>query len=387
MARIIVCGYMIRYPLIGMLFAFFHYVLGLSRLGHEVLYLEESGWSQSCYDPNRQNHSDDPQSGLQIVQTLMSNFGLQIPVCYVNRDSGQIWGITWDDLKQALKTADLLLNIGGVCWLPEFQTCQRRVLIDLDPFFTQIGRFAVEDLHQYQAYFSYGANIGQVGCTIPTNGITWYPTVPPVVPDIWQGATLTEPPATEAKLRTSLTTIANWSAYGGVVYEGEYYGQKNEEFSGLLGLPSHTSQRLELALSGVDTETREQLLAAGWSIRDAGEVSKDLSTYQAYITSSQGEFSVAKQAYVKTHSGWFSDRSVCYLGAGRPVVLQDTGFSKWLTVGKGVLAFSSLEEAVERIEQVNVDYLDHCAAAKNIAEQVFNYKVVLPRLIEIGLGE
>jgi len=384
MARIIVCGYMIRYPLAGMLLAFFHYVLGLSRLGHDVLYLEESGWSQSCYDPVRREHSDDPQRGLQVVQALMADFGLQIPVCYINRDSGQIWGANWEDLKQTLGEADLLLNIGGVCWLPEFRLCRRRALIDMDPFFTQIGRFAVEDLDEYHLYYSYGVNIGRSGCTIPTGGIDWHVTVPPVVPEIWQSRD-----ATEEKLigtNSPLTTIANWSAYAGATYAGEYYGQKNEEFLRLLELPGYTSQRLELALAGASQEIQAQLRTAGWLVREAREISIDMATYQTYLTSSRGEFSVAKQAYVKTRSGWFSDRSVCYLAAGLPVILQDTGFTEWLPTQQGVLAFLSLEEAVSCIERVNVEYAAHCHAAREIAEQVFSYKVVLPRLLDIAQG-
>ncbi|MDZ8185426.1 MAG: hypothetical protein RMX96_11300 [Nostoc sp. ChiSLP02] len=374
---------MIRYPVAGMLLVFFHYLLGLARLGHNVFYLEESGWSQSCYDPVRQEYSDDPQQGMAIIHAVMAQFGLQIPICYINRESGQIWGATWDDLKQMLKEADVLLNIGGVCWLPEFRLCRRRTLIDLDPFFTQIGRFAVEDLDEYQVYFSYGVNIGKSDCTVPTRGIDWHPTVPPVVPEIWhKSVAANEQPIAESLMDAPFTTIANWSAYGGVTYAGEYYGQKSEEFLQLLNLPNHTAQRLELALSGANEEIKTQFLRAGWLIQDGGAVSVDLATYQTYLISSRGEFSVAKQAYVKTHSGWFSDRSVCYLAAGLPVVLQDTGFTDWLTTGHGVLAFSSLESAVDCIERVNADYPAQSLAAREIAEQIFSYKVVLPRLLE-----
>ncbi|MDZ7953090.1 hypothetical protein [Nostoc sp. DedQUE09] len=386
MARIVVCGYMIRYPVAGMLFVFFHYLLGLARLGHDVLYLEESGWSQSCYNPVRQEYSDDPLPGFEIIHAVMAKFDLQIPICYVNRESGQSWGATWDDLKEMLKGADLLLNIGGVCWLPEFRLCHRRTLIDLDPFFTQIGRFAVEDLDEYQMYFSYGGNIGKSDCTVPTRGIDWHPTVPPVVPEIWQKrATVNEQPIVESITDAPFTTIANWNAYGGIAYAGEYYGQKSEEFLRLLNLPNHTAQRLELALSGASSEIQTQFLTEGWLIRDGGAVSVDLSTYQTYLINSRGEFSVAKQAYVKTRSGWFSDRSVCYLAAGRPAILQDTGFSDWLPTGQGVLAFSSLEEAVDCIDRVNRNYQAHCQAARELAEQFFSYKVVLPRLLETAL--
>jgi hypothetical protein len=385
MARIVVCGYMIRHPLAGNLLAYFHYILGLHLLGHEVIYLEESGWNQSCYNPIDRNYSDDPRVGLDAVQALINTYGVKATVCYVNRDTKTVYGANWQQVEQMLKTADLLLNIGGVCWLPEFLLCDRRILIDMDPFFTQIGQFAAEGRNDYHAYFSYGVNIGQPDCSIPSDGIEWLPTVPPVVPEIWRSPVL----APEHD-NAPFTTIANWSAYGGIIYQGERYGQKDEEFMRLLELPSYCSQTLELALSSNDAELAKivkYIHSAGWLVRDAREISANLSTYKTYVTGSKGEFSVAKQAYVKTRSGWFSDRSVCYLAAGRPGILQDTGFSDWLVTGSGVLAFSSLESAVDCIERVNANYSAHCLAARELAEQIFSYKVVLPRLLETAIKQ
>lgn len=389
MTRIVVCGYMIRHPLAGNLLAYFHYVLGLYRLGHEVLYLEESGWHQSCYNPINRNYNDDPHVGLHTVQTLMKTYGVNATVCYVNRDTGTVYGADWKEVERMLRRADLLLNIGGICWLPEFLLCERRLLIDMDPFFTQIGTFAAEGRNDYHVYLSYGVNIGQPDCSIPSDGIEWLPTVPPVVPEIWGSSMITRREHKDIDhADAAFTTIANWNAYGGVTYGGEHYGQKDEEFMRLLELPSHCSpQKLELALSARDTEIAEitKSLQTGWLVRDGGVISANLSTYKTYLAGSRGEFSVAKHAYVRTRSGWFSDRSVCYLAAGRPVILQDTGFSDWLPTGHGVLAFSSLEEAVDCIERVNADYPAHCLAAREVAEQTFSYKVVLPRLLETVL--
>lgn len=379
MARIVVTGYMLRHPVAGNVLAFFHYVLGLTRLGHEVCYVEESGWPYSCYDPESGLWQDFPHTGLRVVRRLMNDHGLKVPVCYVNRDTGDTDGAVWADLKRMLSSADLLLNIGGVCWLDEFRLCQRRALIDLDPLFTQMKQFGSKLLHDYHMHFSYGTNIGRPDCLIPDNGLRWRPTVPPVVPELWPAAT----PGAGAPF----TTIANWSAYGGIEHDGESYGQKDEEFMRLLPLPARTSQALELAISGADDTVRSTLRQAGWSVKDAGqEVSVDLPTYRRYILQSGGEFSVAKNAYVKTRSGWFSDRSVCYLAAGLPVILQDTGYSDWLPAGRGVLAFSSLEEAAECIARVNADYEGHRRAARQIAAQAFDYRVVLPRLLEVALG-
>jgi hypothetical protein len=212
---------------------------------------------------------------------------------------------------------------------------------------------------------------------VPTDGIDWLPTVPPVVPELW--------PTSEVAPDAPFTTVASWSSYGCVTHGGETYGQKDQEILRLVDLPGLTRQRLEIALSGPD-QPRERLRAAGWSVRDGEEVSGDVGAYQAYVTRSRGEFSAAKHAYVKTRSGWFSDRSVCYLAAGLPVVLQDTGFSDWLPTGRGVLAFSTIDEAADCLARVNADYAMHRKAAREIAEQFFDYRVVLPRLLDVALG-
>jgi hypothetical protein len=382
MARIVVCGYMIRHPVAGMLLAYFHYLLGLHRLGHEVFYFEESGWSGSCYDPVANTCSDDPQPGLRILQDLMASCNVTIPVCYVNRDSGQVRGVNWLAAKDVFRRADLLLNVGGTCWLPEFCLTRRRALIDMDPLFTQLGRFGAEGLNEHQVHFSYGGNIGQPDCTIPDAGIDWLPIAPPVVTEIWEPSSGTPRTASKGSIDAPFTTIANWTAYGGITYRGEHYGQKDEEFARLQGLPGYTSQKLELAVSGGSVETMEGFRSSGWYIRNGGEVSADVSTYRNYIISSRGELSAAKNAYVKTRSGWFSDRSVCYLAAGLPVILQNTGFTDWLPAGTGLLAFSSVEEAADCLDRVNADYAMHCAAAAEIAHQTFRHSVVLPKILE-----
>jgi hypothetical protein len=278
-----------------------------------------------------------------------------------------------------LRQADLLLNIGGVCWLPEFKACRRRVLIDMDPFFSQVRGFASEVLQDYHVHFTYGANIGTAGCTIPTQGIEWLPTVPPVVCDLWEGAA----PLANAPF----TTVANWGAYGDLVHGGEEYGQKNREFLRLIDVPRCSGQDLELALSGADASSEQRLREAGWSIISGGAVAAtSIHRYRDYIRSSRGEFSAAKHAYVKTRSGWFSDRSVCYLAAGLPVILQDTGYSDWLPVGRGLLAFASPDEAVACLAQVNDDYETHCRAAAELAATVFDYKKVLSALLQMAEG-
>jgi hypothetical protein len=373
-ARIVVSGYMVRHPFAGNLLAYFHYVLGLVRLGHEVVYVEESGWPYSCYDPETSLWCDHPSTGLRVVRALFAAHDVDAPVIYVNRDTRDIEGAGHDELECRLREADLLLNIGGVCYLPPFLLCGRRALIDMDPLFTQVERFGARALADYHAHFSYGANIGQAGCTIPTCGINWRPAVPPVVLDLWEWGC--------PRAGAPFTTIGNWGSYGKIAHQGASYGQKDEEFLRLIDLPRHTAQRLELALSGAEADAG-RLEQAGWLVRDAGvEIGMDVTGYRQYIRASCGEFSVAKNAYVASRSGWFSDRSACYLAAGLPVVLQDTGFSRWLPTGRGLLPYATLEEAADRLGQVAGDYALHRRAAHAIAAEVFAHDTVLPQLLD-----
>jgi hypothetical protein len=379
--RIIVSGYMVRHPLVGNMLAFLNYVLGLRDLGHHVVYVEESGWLDSCYQPSTGEHTSNPTEGLQATESLLRRFGASVPVCYVDRDSGMVHGGSRARLKRWMAEADLLLNVGGACSLDEFGLCSRRAYIDMDPLFTQLGRFGCDDLSEYQAHFSYGANIGAARCSIPDAGFDWLPAVPPVVADVWrpdpQTAGECPPPGT-----ASLTTICNWNAYGSVEHDSIRYGQKNEEFLKLIELPRRVSRKLELALAGAGPNILEQLKAHGWVVRDAGKLTAEWDTYRSYIQSSIAEFSVAKNAYVRTFSGWFSDRSVCYLASGRPVIIQDTGIGRWLPSNRAVLTFSTLEEAAERLNELEVDYTSRCREARDVVDNWFSHSVVLPSLVE-----
>ena len=380
MARIVVSGYMVRYPLAGMALAYLHPILGLRRLGHEVAYLEESGWTRSCFDPVQRKMGDDPTMGLARVRSFFDHIGLDCDVFYVNRESGQVHGGDWKEVKRILREADLLINFGGACWLSEFRLATRLAFVDIDPLFTQTGHLGAESIDRHDIHFTYGVNVGSPGCSVPTGDIEWRGCAPAVVPDLWEKHVLTEP-----ETQHPFTTVANWAAYGSIVYEGLHFGQKDEQFVQLLNLPGLTPQPLELALAGADPGTWQTLQSAGWSLRDAVELSVDLPRYQAYIGASRGELSVAKQGYVKTRSGWFSDRSACYLAAGRPVILQETGFSDWLPVGQGLLSFSDLDEAVICLEQVNANYRSHCRAAARIAEERLSFSAVIPPMLDVAL--
>jgi hypothetical protein len=208
--------------------------------------------------------------------------------------------------------------------------------------------------------------------------VQWLPTLPPVVADLWTAV----PP--HAGL--PCTTVANWSAYGGVEHDGVFYGQKDREFERLLDLPQRVPVALELALTGADADTRRRFRDKGWLVREASEVTSSVADYRGYLAGSQAELSAAKHAYVASRSGWFSDRSVCYLAAGRPVIVQDTGIGTWLDVDSGVVTFADLDEAAEAVTRVTCRLNDHSRAARRIAREVFDYRVVLPRLLARALS-
>jgi hypothetical protein len=380
MLRIIVCGYMIRMPVAGNVLAFAQYMLGFERLGHSVLYLEESGWPQPCYDPANYRYSDEPHSGMQYVRELLKAAGANCELAYVDSLKGRFYGIDSTSIARHIHDADLILNVGGVCWLPEFASAKRLALVDMDPMFTQVGKFGHAHLEHYHTHFTYGTNIGNPDSRVPTLGIDWQPTLPPVVPDIWRSAINVEPSEAER-----FTSIANWSAYGEVEWDGERYGQKDRELLKFVDLPRQTESSLEVAVSGMPSDVAAQFRAAGWSLADAARVSRSLDDYRSYICASKGEFSVAKHGYVHSRSGWISDRTVCYLAAGRPAVVEETGVPDDLIHGEAFSTFTDMHSASKALQKVQENYWAARTDAIRLANEVFSYQVVLPKLLEHAL--
>lgn len=382
MARIVVAGYMVRLPFVGNMLAYAQYVVGLQRLGHEVVYIEESGWPGSCFDPVRNVYGEDPSVGIARSRELIEQLGAgPLNLLYHHRETAQTFGGSTAQLMDMIDRADLLLNVGGVCWLEAFGRIPCRALIDLDPMFTQAGLFSKEGFGHYTTCFTYGTQVGQPGCSVPSMGVDWIATVPPVLTDFWSSAVEATGPVSP-----HLTTIANWSAYGGVDYQGEHYGQKDSQFEAVCSLPAKINVPLTLRVSGMPRDTAARFRAAGWHIEPPGELNHSLAAYRSFIAHSLGEFSVAKHGYVKSRCGWISDRSVCYLASGCPIVVQDTGDSGFREAHEGVLLFEDVEDAAERIDQLQAARQDHQVAAMKIAKQRFDSAIVLPRLIEMALA-
>jgi len=253
-----------------------------------------------------------------------------------------------------------------------------RVYLDVVPAFTQTGdaqRIDVGSEGQTD-YHSEGQSIGPPGCSIRTGGRDWVPTWQPVVLEQW--------PVTRAAPAHGITTVANWRGYGSIEFDGVKYGQKVHSWRQFVTLPTKSTERFDVALAVDAAETRDRaaLRAKGWHVVDPLRVAGSPAAYRTFVSRSKAELGIAKSGYVRSRCGWFSDRSICYLASGRPVIAQDTGFAERLPVGAGLLAFTDLDDIVRAVDAVNRDYENHRRAARQIAERHFDSDLVLNRLLE-----
>jgi hypothetical protein len=374
--KILCSGHLVRYPLGGHSWHHLQYLVGLRRLGHEVTFFEHFGWPDSCYDPGRNEMTSDPAYGIEYLRMLLEPHGLQDRWCFL-AENGTAHGMAREQLAQTCRECDVYFNLSNINWIPELELCRRRVLVDTDPVFTQIGGFGMGGpFSRYHMLFTYGENVHRHGCTMPSGGGSWLPTRQPVVLDLWQ--------VVPAEPERPFTTIMNWSNFGEREWKGQVYGQKDREFTPFFSLPRDTGEPMKIAVNG-PVEVRRRLRDGGWTLADPRAVTHTPCTYQQYLQSSLAEFCVAKHGYVITRSGWFSDRSSAYLASGRPVVLQDTGFSDFLPCGNGLLAYRTPGEAAAALQQVRSDYDGHCRAARAVAEECFDYRRVLGHLLEASV--
>jgi hypothetical protein len=375
--RIVVLGYIVRGPIGGLVWHHLQYVMGLARLGHDVYFLEDSDDYPSCYDPQRQTTDRNPDYGLRFATQAFAQVGLGERWAYYDAHTARWLGPCAGSATEICQSAELLLNLSGVNPMrPWFLQVPQRVLVDTDPVFTQVRHLTDPASRatalQHTAFFSFGENIRSDAGRIPDDQLDWLPTRQPVVLDAW--------PVTPGPRNGKFTTVMQWDSYQPRAYDGVEYGMKSVSFRPYMDLPGSTEQSLELAL-GSDAAPRQQLLAAGWSLRNPLEVTRDPSSYQHYIQQSKAEFSVAKHGYVVSHSGWFSERSACYMASGRPVLVQETGFSAWLESGAGVVAFSTPEEAIAGIDLINSDYESHSRRARELVRASFDAGDVLASLL------
>jgi hypothetical protein len=376
--RIVVTGLLAQYPLGGVAWDYLQYPVGLQRLGHDVYYIENTG--QWPFSPDERGVSKGCDYNVGHLSTLMQRFGLGDRWAYCFPWQDQWFGMSEDRRANILATADVFINVSGVWRDPvrlREQTDARLVFVDSDPVFTQVklarGQLDFQRaVNAHDIHFSFGEAHSD---RIPATGHDWLPTRQPVLLDEW---------AVDAAVANRFTTVMNWTSYNPVEFEGVRYGQKDIEFRRFLDLPSAVDPiRLEIAMSpGHNRQAPLRLLRdRGWRIVDPTEVCPDLDSYRRYITTSRGEWSVAKHGYVIGSPGWFSCRSACYLAAGRPVVVQDTGLESVMPTGEGVVTFSCPEEAADALRAVDGHTERHARAAREIAAEYFDSARVLNDLL------
>ncbi len=368
--KILVAGIIARYPFGGVTWCSLMYLQGLRALGHDVFYVEDTG--ECIYDPEQNTRSEDPSYGTRYINDALAPFGLGDRWSFVNYD-GSYHGASQQTVRAFCEDADLFINLSGGSWFwrDEYARIPRRVFIDSDPVFTQLAiakaeGWYVDFFRTFTHLFTFGANIGTAACDVPTGDFTWLKTWQPIVMDQWT--------TVDANPEGPFTTVMTWR----IESFADVDGNKDREFVKVIDLPSRTNHRFELAVNGPQQLLRQH----GWPTVDAMGVSRSLWDYRQFIQRSKGEFGVAKHAYVSHRSGWFSDRTECYLASGRPALVQDTGWSTHVPSGSGLLAFSTIDEAIAGLDVIATDYLRHVRDAREIAHQHFDASRVLRRLLE-----
>ncbi len=401
--RIVVVGTLASNPYAGMAWTHMQITAGLRRLGHDAYYFETtSSWP---YDPIRQARVPDADYAVPYLARVALSFGLGDRWAYRRSYSDGEWlGLGRGQAEELLAHADVVLNVAGATRLRTREALKvgRLVYYDTDPVYPELTFAKGEEdtrrlVEEHDEAVTYGENIGGPDCPIPPLPRLRARTRQPVLLDLWQCG----PPS-----RAEFTTVCNWKQDGrDVEYHGEtYYWSKHREFLKFIDLPRRISTPVELAMGltdprairhgadevisapGAELDARSLLERNGWRLADAHAFTTDPWAYRDYVQASRGEFTVAKDQNVRLRSGWFSERSACYLAAGRPVITQDTGFGRVLPTGEGLFAFNTLEEIVAAFEAIDSGYERHSRAARAIAEEYFRAETVLARLLgDLGL--
>lgn len=377
--KVIVFGILFWYPLAGVTYQFLHYLLGLRRLGYDPYYVEDSGrW---IYDPQLNDLSPNALPNIEAVVPILEAHGFAGRWAFRgNYPDGQCYGMSESQILALYREADAFLNVTGAQEIrEEHMACPRRIYVESDPFAIQVkvakgDTGAIHALSCHDTHFTFGENLGNADCGVPIERFTWLPTRQPVAMDLWDG------PATGGE---SYNTITTWHNKGkNIDYKGQtYYWTKDREFEKYLDLPRRRPVAFELA-AGVDESVKNLLRSHGWRQTDSVIISRSIDCYRKYIQQSRGEFTVARDQYTRPNTGWFSDRSACYLAAGRPVITEESGFSKFIPTGRGLFSFRSMDDILAAVDAIESDYPTHCKAAKEIAAEYFDATKVVGSLMQ-----
>jgi hypothetical protein len=382
--RIVVMGFMGSMPIAGVIWQHIHYVVGLQRLGCDVYYIEDS--ARLPYNPQTFEVNNEFDYAAQVLDRLSQEFGFRNHWGFCARylPSNPTAGLPLKRIRQLYREADAILNICGTQELNDDLLVSDRILyIESDPGVEQIKidkrvRSTVDYLRRHRALFTFGENIGTKSFPVPTHGFKWLPTRQPVVTDLWK---------TDRALprAAAFTSVANWSTSGlkDITWRRKkYLWSKSREFLRFISAPKKSGEPFELATNIEDVKTQKRFLRNGWRLCCPLQMSVDYWRYRDYIRRSKGEFTVAKDQYVRLNTGWFSDRSACYLAAGRPLITQETGFTNTYGGKLGLLSFRSLDEIVDAVKMINANYAKHSRAARALACEFFEAEKVLESVLD-----
>jgi hypothetical protein len=351
--------------------AVLQYLLGLRALGHDVWFIDQL-WPKAAPRPE--------PSAIEIAfcRRVMADAGFDDRFAVLQAPGGSCVPMTRQRIREVATSADLLLNLSGRLTDRDiYERIPARVFVDLDPGFNQVWAMSGLDMNfdSHTHFATVGLAIGSDSCRVPLADRTWIRFCPPVSLAAW--------PVRRDKPERGFTTIANWRSYGPVSDGQVRLGLKAHSFRKLMNLPRLSGEQLSVALN-IDPADSADLTALqddGWTVLDGKAVAASVSSYAAFIGSSMGEIAVAKEGYVVTKSGWFSERSAAYLASGRPVVAHSTGFEDYLPTGAGVIAFSDSAEAAAGITEIRSRYRWHADQAREVAEEHFAADRVLARML------
>jgi hypothetical protein len=353
----------------GHIWALLQWVLGFRRLGWHVLFLDRL----------------DPQPGLRGSGTVerfvhvMRGFGLDDAYSLDLGPGEEPVGLSRARVGERLRDADFLLNIMGYLEDPDaLSRARRRIFLDIDPGFGQMWKALgwCDVFEGHDAFLTVGGNMGRPSCQVPDCGLTWTPTLPPVVLGSWP---VSHSPGDR------FTSVGAWRGpFDAVEFEGTTYGLRAHEFRRYATLPRDSGLAFEVALDigDDDGDDARKLRSGGWGLAQPHRAAGSPGSYRRYIANSRAEFMIAKGMYVRSASGWFSDRTACYLASGRPAVVQDTGLDHLLETGEGLLTFASPDEALAAVHEVNANWRRHARAARALAESHLDSDRVLARVAD-----
>ncbi len=376
--RVVISGALAQKPRqAGHSWQFLQYLLGFRRLGWDVLFLD---WLEAgmCLDEQHKPCPAAQSVNVRYFLDVMARFDLHGAYALMLKDEPAI-GLSRQQVLDWTRSAALLINVMGYLTDEEILGCaSRRVFLDTDPGFGQMWQdLGLHDLFRgHDHYVTIGENIGKPGCTIPTCGLTWITTPQPVILDQW--------PVQPVVAAGCFTSIGAWRGpYGPLEYQGKMYGLRVHEFRKFFELPRRSGHPFEVALDihPADSKDKDQLDINGWTLADPAVVAGDPDVYRQYLQRSRAEFMVAKNMYVQAHSGWFSERSICYLASGKPVLAQDTGLQGLYPTDAGLVTFTTLDDALAGVDKIVSAYGKHCHDALDIAHAYFDSDKVLDNLL------